>query len=427
MNKNNFIRIKFKNGYLTQKKFWKIVTPENEKWYHPSIFCEKKGKLESAYKGQIKNKKAHGKGVEILFSPFNKLIMTRVEEYYSGNWKSGKRHGKGIWYNYHPKIGQTGDDIWPTDGSFLYSVFDEEDEGHHSYEGEWENGKRHGKGESVDFDGIFKGEFKDDKKWNGVLTIGVDKKIIKKGKFFKKIVLSEREKILALAKAGEKINLKDQSKSIRNDKKIVTEILLNGKYNNINLKYVDKKFQKDKNIALAAVKKSFPNFIYVNKKFLNDRDVVLTAFKNKTWFSPKLRAQKVLLRVFKSLNKKFQNDKEIVNEIFKSNIYDKKLKKEFFLILNKRFQNDDKFIFTALRSNGYNKFAIDIFKKLSKAKQQNKKIVFYALECNGGIYKYLSKKLKNDKKIMLAAGSFYVLGKTFVGKDEFKNYLEKKK
>ena len=69
-----------------------------------------------------------------------------------------------------------------------------------------------------------------------------------------------------------------------------------------------------------------------------------------------------------------RDPKEIVNEIFKSNIYDNKLKKEFFLILNKRFQNDDEFIFTALRSKGYNKFAIDIFKKLSKAKQQNKTV-----------------------------------------------------
>ena len=186
---------------MSQNRFWKIVFPEPRKW---RVNCcekrtiewikRKKEKLISSYKGQIKNKKAHGKGVEILLSPYSKITMERVEEYYSGNWKNGKRHGKGIWYNYHPKIGQTGDDEWPLSGSFLYTVQEEEDDGDHSYDGEWQNGKRHGKGESIDFEGIFKGEFKNDKKWNGILDrlwpegkreVEINKKIIKNGKLVK--------------------------------------------------------------------------------------------------------------------------------------------------------------------------------------------------------------------------------------------------
>ncbi len=77
--------------------------------------------------------------------------------------KKGKKNGKGYWSNHHPLIGRT----WSLDAMKPYFTIMDDDA--YFYDGNWKDDKKHGKGYLVDKEGTFSGEFKNDKRWKGVL------------------------------------------------------------------------------------------------------------------------------------------------------------------------------------------------------------------------------------------------------------------
>ena len=105
---------------------------------------KKEDELISYYKGETKNGKAEGSGVEVLISPINKIYPDHtVVQYYEGEWKNGKRNGYGECYDYHPLIGYAQSQFveGQTDKIFIC----QDDEGSfysgNSYKGNWKDGK----------------------------------------------------------------------------------------------------------------------------------------------------------------------------------------------------------------------------------------------------------------------------------------------
>tara|TARA_Y100000031_G_scaffold122414_1_gene137259 strand:- start:459 stop:1184 length:726 start_codon:yes stop_codon:yes gene_type:complete len=101
MNVDEYVRItrkntNYKSGFTTKTIYLR----------QPQYLLERKiKKYESLYDGEIKNKRAHGWGKEILI--INTWDPEIVEEYYEGEWKNGKRHGYGESYSHHPLIGSS--------------------------------------------------------------------------------------------------------------------------------------------------------------------------------------------------------------------------------------------------------------------------------------------------------------------------------
>ena len=85
---------------------------------------------------------------------------------YEGEYLNGKRHGKGKEYNYKGQL--------KFEGEYLNGKINgkgkEYSRGKLRFEGEYLNGKRHGKGKEYDWNDIlrFEGEYINDKKWIGI-------------------------------------------------------------------------------------------------------------------------------------------------------------------------------------------------------------------------------------------------------------------
>ena len=167
-------KLKFKENTLSAKKFNQIIYESNklsarhgfifvpDNWDSKNIkFDGEKAKLH--YKGKILKGKYEGTGTEIILQMGN--YLEDVVSYYKGQWKNGKKNGKGFWSNHHPLIGRT----WSLDAGKPYYVVTEDGDDYY-YDGYWFNNKKHGKGIFVSKEGEFKGEFKKDIKWEGVLT-----------------------------------------------------------------------------------------------------------------------------------------------------------------------------------------------------------------------------------------------------------------
>lgn len=128
-------KIKFKNNTFGEKKFYQVVFqqkkasviwggitsktgdnyyPQPKNWTCKEIkfkpidknkYFGMPGKSAISYfKGQIKNKKKTGKGLEIILQVQN--YLPEVVSFYKGSWKNGKKNGKGFWSNFHPSIGE---------------------------------------------------------------------------------------------------------------------------------------------------------------------------------------------------------------------------------------------------------------------------------------------------------------------------------
>ena len=129
-------------------------------------------KCPSFYKGELKNGKANGWGIELLqairarnpnFYPKHEII-----QFYEGEWKDGKRNGYGERYNYHPSIGFARQH--ELEGEVIQMDVNQDDDGSGRivYKGSWVNG-------------VMEGE--------GILTIGSNFRqsgLFKNGKFLKK-------------------------------------------------------------------------------------------------------------------------------------------------------------------------------------------------------------------------------------------------
>ena len=190
-------RVKFKNDEFGDKKFYQIVFdrkkiseiwgavisstkqhyyPEPSNWTYkeikfkpmdrsiPSEYLSNDSSLIgmpgreaiSYYKGKLKNKKRHGKGLEIIFQIRKYLPL--VVSFYKGNWRNGKKYGKGFWSNYHPTIGQCYDSGADNPKYFVKKIWDTEC----SFTGTFKNNE-FDKGILVSSKGSFKGTFKNNK------------------------------------------------------------------------------------------------------------------------------------------------------------------------------------------------------------------------------------------------------------------------
>ena len=117
------------------------------------------------YKGIWKRGKRHGKG---------KLNWSNGD-IYLGDWKNDKPNGKGKFFfkqgfadmkKSDSYIGQVKD--WLRHGRGTYTWVKQS----MKYTGIWKNGKRHGYGEYKEDDSIYKGQWKDDRRWGkGKITI----------------------------------------------------------------------------------------------------------------------------------------------------------------------------------------------------------------------------------------------------------------
>ena len=182
--KNKFKRIKFKDDSLSSKKHLQIIFEDKNiktfhgmidppsNWHHktekrkvPSHIHKdapiRKEKTSIYYKGKLVNDMYEGLGTEMRLDWGN--YLKDVVSFYKGNWKKGKKNGKGYWSNHHPLIGRT----WSLDAMKPYFTIMDDDA--YFYDGNWKDNKKHGKGYSVDKEGTFSGEFKNDKRWKGVL------------------------------------------------------------------------------------------------------------------------------------------------------------------------------------------------------------------------------------------------------------------
>lgn len=180
-----FIRPKFKtkkknidNSYTISINEYEKITSLNNKYstgitevryLHQPTYClsKKITKYTGFYSGEIKNKKAHGWGKEILtidgWDPFF------IEGYYEGEWKDGKRHGYGESYNYHPLIGYSFVED-PSEGIKRVVVYPNDDG--NIYKGQWKNGNFY-KGYHNSFGlNVEQGEFKTKKKHSSILWNG---------------------------------------------------------------------------------------------------------------------------------------------------------------------------------------------------------------------------------------------------------------
>ena len=99
--------------------------------------------LTSYYKGEIKNGKADGWGIEVLISPPVRIYQDHtVVQYYEGEWKKGKRNGYGECYDYHPLLGPT--EQWKAEDQIdkIYICQDDDNDIYsgNSYKGIWKDG-----------------------------------------------------------------------------------------------------------------------------------------------------------------------------------------------------------------------------------------------------------------------------------------------
>ena len=105
---------------------------------------KKEDELISYYKGETKNGKAEGFGIEILISPINKIYPDHtVVQYYEGEWKNGKRNGYGECYDYHPLIGYAQSQFAEGQTDKIFVCQDDEGSFYsgNSYKGNWKDGK----------------------------------------------------------------------------------------------------------------------------------------------------------------------------------------------------------------------------------------------------------------------------------------------
>ena len=126
-------------------------------------------KLVSYYKGDLKDGKAHGWGIEVLKYQSDRIVNPtpypnhEVVQYYEGEWKKGKRHGYGECYDHHPLIGTASQ--YQVEGDYIQMSICQDEDGlysGHSYKGMWVSGIKEGEGiEKSNYkkeEGIFKNE-----------------------------------------------------------------------------------------------------------------------------------------------------------------------------------------------------------------------------------------------------------------------------
>lgn len=138
-------------GQLVSQEMWKPLSIDE--WSsHPSRLTDDR----YVYKGILHNGRFHGPGITIFHNDDGS-----IRGIYSGQYANGKMEGKG---NLSYRVNNV---FFTYDGDFWNDRFHGEGtwwsrEGNEYYNGEFENGKRHGLGKLVQSDLIFEGVFRQD-------------------------------------------------------------------------------------------------------------------------------------------------------------------------------------------------------------------------------------------------------------------------
>ena len=144
-----FKKLKFKNDYLTVDKYNQIIFEGTSKNKYTKPRRTIYRKYVSYYKGESKNGKANGWGIEIL--KYNEPLSVEVEQYYEGEWKNGERHGYGEEYDHYPPIGPIDDPNWldviSTKSKPKIKIAKYKLETSTYYRGNWLKGNKNGNGE----------------------------------------------------------------------------------------------------------------------------------------------------------------------------------------------------------------------------------------------------------------------------------------
>ena len=131
-------------------------------------------KLVSYYKGELKNGKANGWGVEVLKYQPDRIVNPtyypnhEVVQYYEGEWKDGRRNGYGECYDHHPLLGTA--QQFEVDGRRIQMTVFQDETGFYSggsYKGNWKNGIKEGNGIGSSNNKKETGIFKNEKLWTG--------------------------------------------------------------------------------------------------------------------------------------------------------------------------------------------------------------------------------------------------------------------
>ena len=160
------VNFRFKKERITEARYGSDAVLYNKKT------AKKEGdyfyKCPAFYKGEKKNGKANGWGMEALRGLSVSLpshTLHTIIQFYEGEWKNGKRNGYGESYNYHPSVGWALQ--YDLEGERIQMDIEQDNPGI-VYKGNWVNG-------------VMEGE--------GVLSIGkniTESGLFKNGKFWKK-------------------------------------------------------------------------------------------------------------------------------------------------------------------------------------------------------------------------------------------------
>ena len=252
------------------------------------------------------------------------------------------------------------------------------------------------------------------------------------------INLSNDEKILiAYAKTGfifKKGEIDESlSKKFTENKKYIKHFVTNRNAieNQWDLKKIRSKFLNDKELAKLAIQKNSQSFEQFNKKFTKDREMILDAVKKHKFTMPvsMMFADKVLKRdkkfvekcididgnsilwvdkkfandrklVLKAIDKgldnfdylpfkKYSKDEEFVNKSIKVNL-------SFYKYMDNKFKLNEKITRAAVKENYEN------CKYIPKKFKSDRSFVLYAVSQNFEVIKYMDKKFKYDEKLILA-------------------------
>lgn len=231
------------------------------------------------------------------------------------------------------------------------------------------------------------------------------------------------------------------------------ELILLLENNLTSLYYANKTFASDRDVVIAAVKKSGLEMSYVDAKFYDDKDIVLLALKTgqvseiMKLVSPRLKddddvallALKKDVFSLKYLSHKYQDNKELIlsKKLFDLEGVSERLKADREVVLmsvslvgenlkyaSSKLQDDAEIVLNAVKNSACEtafkyaserlrgnetiaKAAIknfwDACQYLSPEGRNNKEIMLYVLKKDGSYFNLASDALKRDKKVILTA------------------------
>ncbi len=178
--------------------------------------------------------------------------------------------------------------------------------------------------------------------------------------------------------------LKYANENIRNDRNIVKHAVKTDSYG---FEYAGEKLKNDKEMAIFVAKHESDichGLNYVNKKFYKDKDVALAAISNK-------------VEHFDIISEKLKKDKDILKAAVNSDSIKGAYDRWFFNALEKAKISDKKFIKYILKRRG------DALGYFSEKFRDNRELVMIAVKEDGDAIYHASDRLRKDPAVIKQA------------------------